>query len=350
MPRACGAQHFAQGKPMATFDQPAVAPRRTRLLRSADLASYRQHLVALAQQLNPETAAQTFVLVPTAAAREQLRRTLLDRLGESSRPSWPIVGSRGDFYDHLASRLIEPPRLLSGVEREAMLAGCAREAEDAGHPAPFHVRPALVAEMLALYDHIRRVGRSVDDFDRLLTGELEAAAESDRGALQLLDQTRFLSAAFHRYESRLADLGAIDEHVLRAQISASSSPAPLRHLAIAIGDRPFDHDGFWPADVTLFTTLIGLERLDVIATEAALDAGFLERVRHAFVEIEEGQTASAEPVRALIVPDSQDHQVAFSYRDREDELEGVARRLKNDVAAGLDTAPDRTGLVVARPL
>ena len=86
-----------------------------------------------------------------------------------------------------------------------MLAAGAREAEESGAPAPFHVRPALIAEMLGLYDHIRRLGRSVDDFDRLLSGELEPAAESDRGALQLLEQTRFLAAAFRAYEARLAD-------------------------------------------------------------------------------------------------------------------------------------------------
>ena len=78
-----------------------------------------------------------------------------------------------------------------------------------GRPrAPFHVRPALVAEMLALYDHIRRLGRTVDDFDRLLTGELEPAAESDRGAAQLLEQTRFLSAAFRVYETRACSTAA----------------------------------------------------------------------------------------------------------------------------------------------
>ena len=327
-----------------------MAPRWTRLLRAGDLAGYRQHLIDLASQLTSETAAATFVLVPTAAAAEQLQRTWHERLGESARISWPRTGSRADLYDDLAARLTSRPRLLPDVEREAILAACAREAEDAGYPAPFHVRPALVAEMLALYDHIRRLGRSVDDFDRLLTGELEPAAESDRGASQLLDQTRFLSAAFHGYESRLADTGATDEHGLRAQIIASPSPAPLRHLAIAIGDRPFDPDGFWPADVAVFTTLSGLERLDLIATEAALDAGFLDRVRLGFVEIEERQRATAETPRALVVPDSKDSQMAFSYRDREDELEDVARRLTKDGAAGLGRTLDRTGVVVARPL
>ena len=326
------------------------APRRTRLLRAGDLAGYRQHLIDLASQLTSEIAAATFVLVPTAAAAEQLQRTWRERLGESARISWPRIGSRADLYDDLAARLTSCPRLLPEVEREALLAACAREAEDAGFPAPFHVRPALVAEMLALYDHIRRLGRSIDDFDRLLTGELEPAAESDRGASQLLDQTRFLSAAFHGYEARLADTGATDEHGLRAQIIASPSPAPLRHLAIAIGDRPFDPDGFWPADVTVFTTLSGLERLDVIATEAALEAGFLDRVRLGFVEIEEGEPATAETPRALVVPDSKDNQMAFSYRDREDELEDVARRLTKDGAAGRATTLDRTGVVVARPL
>ena len=335
---------------MATSDDLVFTPRRTRLLRAADLAAYRQHLLDLVRSLMPDGAADTFVLVPTAAAGEQLQRTFRDRLGESTRRAWPHIGSRADLYDHLASRLAEPLRRLSEVEREAVLAACAREADEAGYPAPFHVRPALVAEMLVLYDHVRRVGRTVDDFDRLLAGELEPAAESDRGAAQLLEQTRFLAAAFRRYELRLAELQAVDEHGLRAMIALAPAPRPLRHLVIAVGDRPFDPEGFWPADATLFTTVIGLDRLEVLATEAVLAGGFLDRVRHAFVEIEEGERGTAEATPTLIVPESRDHAVVFAYRDREDELEGVARRLKHDAAADAGAALDRTGLVVARPL
>src|SRR5687767_13064775 len=140
--------------------------RRTRLLRGGDLAAYRQHLIDLAQGLLPEIAADTFVLVPTGGAAAQLRRTLGDRV----RPdALPLIGSRADLYDHLASRLVLAGRPLLDIERGAILAACAREAEDAGHRAPFHVRPALVAEMLALYDRIRLLGRTIDDFDRLLT-------------------------------------------------------------------------------------------------------------------------------------------------------------------------------------
>src|SRR5687768_7733141 len=246
MSRAFSAQHFAQGSSMLP-EELLPTPRRTRLLRAGDFAGYRQHLIDLALELTSDTAAGTFVLVPTVAAGDQLQRTLQERLGESTRGSWPKIGTRGDLYDDLAARLAERPRVLSDVEREAMLAACAREAEEAGDAAPFHLRPALVAEMIALYDHLRRLGRTVQDFDRLLSGELEPAAESDRGASQLLDQTRFLAAAFRRYEARVADAGAIDEHGLRTTLIASASATPLRHLAIAVGDRPFDAEGAGPA-------------------------------------------------------------------------------------------------------
>jgi RecB family exonuclease len=318
-----------------------ASTRRTRLLRAADLAAYRQHLVDLTRALDPRTAADTFVLVPTEAAAQQLRRTLTDRAAAAPPP---LIGSRSVLYEHLASRIAIAARRLSDVEREAILAACARDAEEAGHPAPFHVRPALVAEMLALYDRVRLLGRTIDDFDRLLTGELEPAAESDRGAAQLLEQTRFLSAAFRAYESRIGAANAADEHGVRAQIATTPAASPLRHLVVAVGDRPFDPDGYWPSDVSLFTTLNGLERLDVLATAAVLEAGFIDRVQHAFVEIEVTPLLPARPLPSLIVPD-RDDALVFSYRDREDELEGVARRVK-----GSSTPLEQIGLVVARPL
>lgn len=327
-----------------------ITPRRIRLSRAPDLAGYRQYLADLAGALDPVQAATTFVLVPTRAAAEQLARTLEERLGTGPKP---LMGSRADLYDELIARLPSGPRILTGFEREAMLAAGAREAEESGAPAPFHVRPALIAEMLALYDHIRRLGRTVADFDRLLTGELEPAAESDRGALQLLEQTRFLAAAFRAYEARLADGRAADEHAARARIIDAPSTRPLKNLVIAIGDRPFDPDGFWPADVSMFTTIAGLEQIDVLATSGVLDAGYLDRLQLAFVEIEEaaakeGGAATAAPV--LVVPGDG---FAFSYRDREDELEGVARRIKSGIPKdeGASTTDlSRIGLVVARPL
>ena len=58
-----------------------ITPRRIRLFRAPDLAGYRSTLADLARALDPSSAADTFVLVPTtAAAAEQLARTLDDRL------------------------------------------------------------------------------------------------------------------------------------------------------------------------------------------------------------------------------------------------------------------------------
>jgi RecB family exonuclease len=323
-----------------------ITPRRIRLLRAPDLAAYRSVLADVVRDLahvrhgyggQDGGLADTFVLVPTRAAADQVKRTMRLPSGDGG----PQIGSRADLYDALIARLPSPPRMLSGFEREALLAAGAREAEESGAAAPFHVRPSLVAEMLALYDHIHRLGRTVEDFDRLLTGELAPAAESDRGAAQLLEQTRFLVTAFGAYRARVAEGSAEDEHSARAHLVATASPRPLRQLVIAVGDRPFDSDGFWPADVAMFTTLAGLERIDLLATGGVLDAGYLDRLRLAFIEIEEADAGEPSPGPVLIVP-GQDH--VFTYRDREDELEGVARR----VASTTDVS--RIGLVVARPL
>jgi hypothetical protein len=325
-----------------------ITPRRIRLLRAPDLAGYRHTLVALTRTLDPATAADTFFLVPTTAAAAQLSRTLDARLPDHA--ARPRAGSRADLYDLLIERLPEPLRMLTGFEREAVLAAGAREAEEAGAPPPFHVRPALIAEMLALYDQVRRLGRSADDFDRLLSGELEPAAESDRGAAQLLEQTRFLAAAFRAYELRLRDAGAADEHGARAHLLAVASRTPIRHIVMAIGDRPFDPDGYWPADVTLLTSIAGLEQIDIVATTNVLDAGFLDRLRLAFVEFADETTEETPSVPSVVVvPNSPDVSV-FSYRDREDELEGVVRRIKSDRRRGIKPPLHRVALIVARPL
>jgi RecB family exonuclease len=342
-----------------------ITPRRTRLLRAPDLLGFRSHLVELARDLDPAAAADTFVLVPTRAAGEQLRRTLEGRLIPPGIDRlFPHIGTRSDLYDLLSSRLEGRGRTLSGFEREALLGAAAREAEDAGVPPPFHLRPALVAEMLGLYDQIRRLHRTVDDFDRLLVGELEPAAESDRGAAQLLEQTRFLVAAFRAYEARLLDGGGRDEHALRLDLIATPSPRPLRRIAIAVGDRLSDPEGLWPADVALLTSIPGLEHVDLVSTDGVLAAGYLDRVRLAFVGLEEtsgvppsrqgryGEAGAAAPLPVLVVPPPVAHQqpMVFSYRDREEELEGVARRLRADSRAGRPVRPDRAALVVSRPL
>jgi hypothetical protein len=313
-------------------------------------------LAGMVSDLDLESAADTFVIVPTRAAGEQLRRTVEDRL-LPSRPvmAWPHAGPRADFYRDIAGRASEAPRALSGFEREVLLARVAREVAQAGLEPPFALRASLIAEMLALYDHIRRQARTLEDFDRNLRAELEPAADTDRGAAQLLRQTAFLGAVFAAYERQLDARGACDEHGLRTAMLGAASPRPLRHVVVSVADRVADPDGLWPVDFTLLSALPDLARVDIVATEALLASGFLERVHAALPGIDEVSDAgaayreSSKTSNPHLVVHSADVRVAVA-RDREDELAAVARRIKAARRSGEATPLSRQALIVRRPL
>ena len=332
-----------------------ITPRSTRLFRVPDLAGFRAQLVAVAGALDRAAAPHTFILVPTQAAAAQLRRTLVDRSGSDGQSdSLPLIGSRIDLYEELIARADHAARLLTDFDREAIMAAAGRDAEEAGVLPPFHVRPGLVAEMLSLYDRTRRLHRTVADFERLVIGELQDAAESDRGAAQLLEQTHFLVAAFRGYEHRLEEGRSEDEHVARQRLIEAHAQNPLRHLVVTVADWRCDPHGLWPADEILLAAVPGLQRIDFVATEAILDAGYRERLARSFIEIgEEGGIGPRRESPTLVVPDvppSEEPRFSFTYRDREDELEGVARRITIDQRAGRDVRLEKTALIVARPL
>ena len=113
----------------------------------------RSHLVELCAP-RPGAAADTFVLVPTSAAAGQLRRTLDERLAER-RSSLPHIGTRARSVRANCCRACRIRRdATPSSSARRMLAAAARDAEEGGAPPPFHVRPALVAEMLgALRSH-----------------------------------------------------------------------------------------------------------------------------------------------------------------------------------------------------
>lgn len=334
-----------------------ITPRQTRLVRVPHLAGFRAALTAAIGALDPVAAADTFVIVPTRAAGEQLRRTVEDRLLSTERRAiaWPGLGPRSDFYRDLASRLATAADVLSPFDREVLLGRVAREVVAAGIEPPFAVRPALVAEMVALYDHIRRQARTVEDFDRNLRAELEPAAESDRGAAAFLAQTRFLTAVFTGYQARLAELGLADEHVVRSAILSSTPRRPLLHAVVAVADRVADPEGLWPVDFTLLSMIPGLTTIDLIVTENMVAAGFLERVHAALPGILEetwapGTAGSAETRWPTLVVPAMDGPQVFDARDREEELAAIARRIKAERRAGISTPLHRTALVVRRPL
>jgi RecB family exonuclease len=229
--------------------------------------------------------------------------------------------------------------MLTPCEREIMLHAAATEAISSGQAPPFDVRPGLVAEMLRFYDQLRRQRQSVQRFQELIEERLQG--DEDRGAVRLLQQTRFLAAAFREYQRRLDASGAADEHALREHLIASPAANPLTDLVVAVGDWIADANGLTAVDFDLLTRIPGLERIDVVASDRLLRSGFHQRVNDWLPELDEAEAstlgvAASPPPRQRVVP------VA---RDREEELVAVARQVKADAEdAG------RVAVVYERPL
>ena len=242
-----------------------------------------------------------------------------------------------------------------------------------GTPAPFRLRPGLIVEILAFYDELRRRDRTVAAFERLMAASLEPSAEIDRGAERLLRLTRFLSAAFEVFERRIAETGRVDEHGLRARLLeppdapvqrpgqtpsvglptarlASGQFGPYRHIVVTVPDQSADPRGLWLADYDLLARMPGLERLDVIATENVLAAGFHQRMHDVLPGIEEERVGTPAPPPVLSAPEPAPGGDAHGWivcRDREEELVEIARAIKRQPAA---LPVERTAVVFQRPL
>ena len=336
-----------------------ITPRQTRLIRAADLRAF-QRAVFDSVPRDAEAARLCAVLVPTRGAAEELRRTLAGGAfapGPGDVTCWLQHGAgcmtRDEFYDALRERLPGPPQALSAFDREVLLRRAARAARIAGVEPPFNLRPGLVREILALYDALRRHHRTVADFDRLLIGTLQPVADSDRGAARLLAQTEFLSATFEEFERRTADM--VDEHRVRALALEATGPL-FTKVIVTVADQAADPHGLWTADFDLLARLPELAAIDVIATDALLDAGYYERLHeHLLPGIEDVRAAApAAPLPVLIVPDAEPAGTAsgaarpFVARDREEELAAVARLAAAAHQRGADIG--RLGIVFQRPL
>jgi len=327
-----------------------ITPRSTRLVRVTDLQAFRRAMVGLAIDGAPLDARDRIVVVPTRAAAAQLVRSIEATLDNPRRAVvLPEFVTTDELVFRLAERLDPRPTALHDAEREALAMVACRAARDSGHAPPFRLRPGLVAEVLRFYDALGRHQKDVDTFERLTLGLLEPGAADDRGAERLVRQTRFLSAAFRELESRQAAAGA-DEHVLRARLVQAAAPRPWRHVVVAVGDRSSDPDGLWPADWDVLARLPGLERLDVVVTDATLAGDLHERLHHLLPGIDEVRadqdTPPAEPL--LLVPPG--GAVVHVARDREEEVAGFARRVKAAVRTGAIARLDRAALVVRSPL
>ncbi len=307
-----------------------ITPRRTRLVRAPDLRSFRRTVASLSSEAPQDLFRSVAVIVPTRGAAAQIARVV----------SGALLLTRDDLYVELNGRLAAPARVLTSCDREVLLRSATADAVTAGHAPPFDVRPGLLAEMLRFYDQLRRQGQTVERFHELIAERLEG--DDDRGAVKLMQQTQFLSAAFLAYEERLESTDAVDEHLLRSRLLATEAARPLTDVVIAVADWIADPHGLAAVDFDLLTRLQGLERIDLVATDRLLQSGFHQRVHEWLPGIEEvdafslGIESSSLP-RELVVPVS---------RDREEELVGVAKRVKADPTID----PDRVAVVYERPL
>lgn len=251
------------------------------------------------------------------------------------------------------------PRLLSTVERAAMMGAACRKVVAAGLVPPFRLRPGLIAEILTFYDELQRNLRSVDAFERLTLDALEPNVDIDRGAARLAVQTRFLVAAFRLFDQASVATGALDEHHLRTRTLATAVERPWRHVVIAAGDRASSPYGLWPCDFDLLARVPGLTRLDMVATETALTHGLEVRLHDVLPGCEHVRLPDAESLRGPVLltrpelpdrsADSASPLVQVS-RDREEEVAAFARRIKAEAHEPEAVPLDRIALLVRRPL
>ena len=357
-----------------------ITPRRTQLVRVADLHAFRHAIAAL-------SADAPLVLVPTRGAAIQLERTRA-----ATRPGGlhPKLVTRDELYDVLHARLANPPRRLTALERDVIAQAAARsaaarvghrfggaDAADAGTAdvgrrfsgagggeLSFRLRPGLIAEMVRFYDLLRRQSQQVGRFEALIDEAL-GSDDLDRAAERMRKQTRFLAAAFREYERRTRDSGGCDEHMLRERLIAEGAADPVRHVIVTVPDWIADADGLYVADFDLLTRIPGLERLDIVATERVLASGFHERLHNWWPGLDEvaadsptppgvhdtGLSEVRRPRPVLITPPgATPEELWWTLRDREEELVALARQLKADKRTG-DAAPlHRTAIVFKRPL
>ena len=332
-----------------------ISPRATRLVRVPDARAMQRVLIELSRQ--PDSC-QAAVILPTRGATAEFRRTIQNVVGGAV----PDLVTRDDFYARLAEQLPAAPPLvpglvlglLSGFEREVLFRLAAGDAERAGARAPFKLRPGLIVEILRFYDELRRNHRTVDDFHRLIGEELEAVADTDRGAERLLQQTEFLAAAFAAFERRVAATGRVDEHGLRALLLVTPAAARYEHVIVAVADQAADRHGLWTTDFDVLARLPGVRRLDIVATERLLASGFHQRLHERHLPgIEDVRIGDASAAPVLLTPPSPpDKKVNHVYtsRDREEELVRVARWLAASEDDGQARLAVRNAVVFQRPL
>jgi len=331
-----------------------ISPRTTRLVRAPDLHTFRQATVDLAGDGTAVEARNRLVVVPTKAAAAYLLQSIEKRLlGPNHALVLPDLITPGELAARLGDRLAQPPVLLTDTEREVLAGVACRTAIEDGDAPPFRLRAGLIAEIVRFYDALQRQLKSVDTFERLALGALELGAAQDRGAERLVGQTRFLVSAFRHFERLVEATGRIDERALRRRLIDEPSFNPWRQVVLAVGDYASDRQGLFPADWDLLTRVPGLERIDIVATDAMVAGAFHERIHQLLPGIEETRVTINAPRLPPVLSVPPGGALTHTARDREEEVAGFARWVRREMrstGAGAISGLDRMALVVRRPL
>jgi hypothetical protein len=319
-----------------------------------DLHTFRQATVDLACSGTPFEARNRLVVVPTRAAAAYLLRSIESQLlAADAAFVLPDLITPGELAARLGERLPQHHVLLTDTEREVLAGVACRTAIEEGSEPPFRLRAGLIAEIVRFYDTLQRHLKNVYTFERLALGALEPGAAEDRGAERLVRQTRFLVNAFRHFERLIETTDRIDEHALRRGLIDVPASDPWRHVVLAVGDDASDRHGVFSADWDLLTRVPGLERIDIVATDAMVAGAFHERIHQLLPGIEEARIAGADqrPPPVLLVPPGGG--LTHTARDREEEVAGFARWVRREMrstVAGAISGLDRMALVVRRPL
>jgi len=317
-----------------------------------DLQTFRRTVAALACGGAPPDIRHRLVVIPTRGAAAYLTAAIERALETDGAAVLPDFVTRDELCARLGERVPACRPLLRASEREVLMGMACRAAIEAGAEPPFRLRPALVAEILRFYDTLQYNLKQVDTFERLALGMLEPGAIEDRGAERLAQQTRFLAAGFRAFERLTESSGGTDEHLLRRQLVADAAPHPWRHVVVAVGDRASDAYGLWPADWDLLARVPGLERLDVVATDAMVVGALHDRIHQMLPGIDETRVVPGAGTQPVLLIRS-GGELVHAVRDREEEVALLARVVRHErpVSSGVEErAPERAALVVRQPL
>ena len=127
--------------------------------------------------------------------------------------------------------------------------------------------------------------------------------------------------AFRHFERLVETTDRVDDHVLRRRLIDKPALEPWRHVVLAVGDDTIDRQGLFPADWDLLTRIHGLERIDIVATDAMVAGAFHERIHQRLPGIEEARVPlhHRRPPPVLVV--SHGGAPTHTARDREEEVE-----------------------------